>query len=120
MIEQALKEPQEWIIADQVYMELYRLLRNPCVLEKPLSAQEAHEYIDFIRNRSGLLHCGYESEFFPIMQKFFTDSSFPPTRTFDLQLAVTLKQNGVKTFYTRNCKDFEVFNWFIVKDPIQR
>ena len=29
MIESALAEPAEWIVADQVYFELYRLLRNP-------------------------------------------------------------------------------------------
>jgi hypothetical protein len=33
-------------------------------------------------------------------------------------LAVTLRRNGVDTFYTRNPADFDAFGWFTVIDPL--
>jgi hypothetical protein len=42
---------------------------------------------------------------------------FSASRTFDLVLAVTPRRNGVKTFYTRNVKDFADLGWFTVIDP---
>ena len=60
LIESALQEPHGWIIADQVYFELYRLLRNPAVLSAALSAADAARTIAWYRDRSGWLHCAYE------------------------------------------------------------
>ena len=36
-LEQIVKDPEDWMIADQVYLELYRALRNPKVMSHPLS-----------------------------------------------------------------------------------
>ncbi|MEW5816636.1 MAG: hypothetical protein AB1798_14740 [Spirochaetota bacterium] len=118
LIEQALDEPMEWIISDQVYIEFYRLLRNPLVLKKPLDAPGAYERINFFRNQSGFLHCGYETGCFQEMIPFLENKKFPASKTFDLLLAVTLKKNGVRTFYTRNVKNFRIFPWFSLSDPI--
>lgn len=41
LVRRALAEPSSWIVADQVWLELYRLLRNPSVLSAPLSATDA-------------------------------------------------------------------------------
>ncbi|HDQ15372.1 MAG TPA: hypothetical protein ENN41_11225 [Sediminispirochaeta sp.] len=56
----ALEEPLSWIIADQVWFELYRLLRNQVVLSRPLSAAEAVDTIQWYRYRSGWLSCAWE------------------------------------------------------------
>jgi predicted nucleic acid-binding protein len=46
LVESALSEPDRWIVADQVYLELYRLLRNPAVLATPLSSADAAQTIE--------------------------------------------------------------------------
>ena len=94
LVRRALAEPSSWIVADQVWFELYRLLRNPSVLSAPLSAADAAETIEWYRGRSGWL-------------------------TFDAVLAATLKAHGVRTLYTRNSRDFRTMGLFEVSDPIE-
>lgn len=57
-----LKEREGWIIADQVWFELYRLLRNPLVLKEPLDAGSAASAVAWYRERSGWLSCAWEPE----------------------------------------------------------
>lgn len=118
LVRQALDHPAEWIIADQVYFELYRLLRNPIVLEHPLSAAQAWQIVDFYRHQSGWMHCCYEASFMTEIAELLKRNEFPPRRTFDSVLAITLKKHGVDTFYTRNTRDFEAFQWFALIDPL--
>lgn len=112
-----MRNPEEWIISDQVFFELYGLMRNPAVLEKPLSAEQAYEIIDYYRNKVGWQHCSYKSDMWQDMASFMQKKRFSSKRIFDLQLAVTLKNNAVTTFYTRNTKDFNGFSWLKVIDP---
>lgn len=118
LVTKALGEPDQWIVADQVYFELYRLLRNPAVLSSPLSAKRAAEAIAWYRDQSGWLHCSYE----PIMMKRiyaeWSVSSFAGRNTFGLVLAVTLATNGVREFHTRNVDDFQSFGLFEIFNPI--
>ncbi len=114
-----LDSASSWIIADQVLMEYYKLIRNPVVLENPLSAPEAFERVDVIRNRYGCLHCSFESQHWSTVVEWLKRPGFPHTRVFDLVLAVTLRANGVESFYTRNVRDFEPFGFFEVIDPIE-
>ena len=57
LVRRALGEPESWIIADQVWFELYRLLRNTAVLARPLSGSQAAATVSWYRNKSGWLHC---------------------------------------------------------------
>ena len=52
LVNKALIEKDQWIVADQVFFELYRLLRNPVVLQKPLTASEAADTINWYREKS--------------------------------------------------------------------
>ncbi len=117
LIEKALSRPREWIIADQVWFELYRLLRNSTVLEKPLNAEQAAGAVDWYRNKSGWLRCAWEPDMMKSLDTLWKNPQFPPRRCFDAKLAVVLKENGVKEFHTRNVKDFEEFGFFEVIDP---
>lgn len=118
LVEDALAAPDTWIVADQVFFELYRLLRNPAVLANPLSAGEADHTISWYRSRSGWLHCSYEISMMGRISRYWNDPSFSPRNTFDLVLAITLAENGVRHFYTRNLGDFETFGVFDVRNPI--
>lgn len=98
--------PKDWIIADQVYLELYRALRSPKVMSFPMAAGEAASHVSLLRGGMGIMHCGYTTECWArLLQKLQTED-FPYRRTHDAVLAATLLAHGVKTFYTRNTKDF--------------
>ncbi len=118
LIYHALGEPESWIIADQVWFELYRLLRNPAVLPHPLGAEDAATTVYWYRNKSGWLHCAWETNMIGQLEGFWRNPSFPARRSFDLILAITLKNNGVKEFYTRNTKDFESYDFFTIVNPL--
>ena len=118
LTEFALEQPHEWIIADQVSFELYRLLRNPAVLSTPLSATDAARTITWYRERSGWLRCAYEPDMMSPIAREWESNSFPARRTIDLVLAVTLAANGVREFFTRNVDDFQSFELFAVQNPI--
>jgi predicted nucleic acid-binding protein len=61
-LQNVIVNPQNWIIADQVYLELYRALRSPRVMSHPLSAVEAAGHVSLLRDGMGVMHCGYNSE----------------------------------------------------------
>lgn len=118
LVERLVREADHWMLADQVLLEYYRLLRNPAVLAKPLGAAEALARVEFFRSVAGCLHCGYELSCWKDMQPWLGRDGFPARRTFDLMLAATLRANGVRTFYTRNARDFRDLAFFEVIDPV--
>lgn len=118
LVQVALKDSSSWIIADQVWFELYRLLRNPSVLKHPLSPEKATASIAWYRDRSGWLRCAWEPEIMATALPFFRDPDFPARRVFDLVLALTLLHNGVTEFATRNTRDFEAFGFATLVNPL--
>jgi predicted nucleic acid-binding protein len=113
----ALLCPHECVIAEQVYFELYRLLRNPAVLRTPFDARVAADLVRWYRERSGFGLVAWEPGFFEDLAAAWTAAEFPARRTFDAVLAVTLRRNGVTRLYTRNLRDFADCRFEAV-DPI--
>jgi len=117
-IDFALTRPDEWCLADQTLFELYRLLRNATVLQRPLSGSEAADLLLYYREKTGWHRCAWELPFMNELVPFIGRNDFRPRRFFDVVLAITLKRNGVKRLYTRNVKDFEGLDFFEVVNPI--
>lgn len=118
LINCALGERDCWIIADQIWFELYRLLRNPAVLASPLPAAVASEAVKWYRESSGWLQCSWEPDLMDDLYRIWDAEEFPARNCFDAKLALTLKHHGVTEFYTRNVKDFKPFVFFDVINPI--
>jgi toxin-antitoxin system PIN domain toxin len=118
LLEDARREPRRWVVAHQVWFELYRLVRNPAVLQKPLDAPRAAAAVNWYRERTGWLSCGFEPDMMGALEAIWSKKGFAGRNTFDAVLAVTLKCHGVKTLYTRNTKDFLPFGFFAVTDPV--
>ena len=117
--ERLMRERGTWLVADQTYFELYRLLRNPVVFRNPLTTAQATRTIEQIRDHSGAMHCAYDSKLWPKVMGLLR--RFPDRKgilVFDATLAVTLHGKRVKTFYTRNTSDFLEFGLFHVVDPV--
>lgn len=116
--ESMLYSPREWILSDQVLFEFYRALRNPKILEKPLSHTTAFKHIQFLREQSGVAHCAYEAGFWPTLTAGFSSGNPRSSHIFDRVLAVTLLKNGVKRFFTRNTRDFQEFGFQELRNPV--
>lgn len=116
--EAMLESPDKWMVCDQVLFEFCRALRNPRILERPLAHLAALEQIRFLREESGVLHCGYEGRHWEKVVTGMMDEGRGSAHIFDRVLAVTLLANGVRTFYTRNARDFAGFAFDAVLNPI--
>jgi predicted nucleic acid-binding protein len=118
LIESLIEGPQDWIVADQVLLETYRALRNPAVIQHPLSSADASALVNFYREEAGCRRCCYELAMWQPLQKYLGSARFDPRKTFDALLAVSLLGNAVDTFYTRNTKDFKQFGFQTLINPI--
>lgn len=118
LLQRVIEEPLGWIIADQVYLELYRALRNSKVISYPLSAKQAAKHISILRNQLGIMHCSYNSDCWDVVMRHLESDNFPYRRTHDAILAATLVSHGVKVFYTRNTKDFVDSEFQAVINPV--
>jgi toxin-antitoxin system PIN domain toxin len=116
--EAMLDRPHEWILSDQVLFEFYRGLRNPKILERPLNHQQAMKQIEFLRENSGVQHCAYETAFWGSFTQEFSKVQPKASHIFDQVLAVTLRQHGVETFYTRNTTDYSTAGFKFLVNPI--
>lgn len=117
LAEALLAEPQEWMLSDQVLFEYYRALRNPLILERPLSAGQAAKQVRFLREEAGCLHCAYSLDLWDSVSPHLSKESLRGIGVFDAILAVTLQANGITRFYTRNVSEFKRFGFFEVIDP---
>ncbi|MEI6322454.1 MAG: TA system VapC family ribonuclease toxin [bacterium] len=118
LLERAVAQADLWIIADQVFLELYKALRNPKVLSVPLTAPDAASHIRTLREELGVMHCCYTPECWTSLVTNLEKADFPYQRTHDAVLAATLIHHGVKTFYTRNTKDFQHVGFDQVINPV--
>ncbi len=116
--EAMLENSAQWIVCDQVLFEFYRALRNPRILERPLDHAAALHQIRFLREESGVLHCGYNTRFWGKIVLPMASSDRASSHIFDRILAVTLLGNGVTTFHTRNTRDFSKFPFKELVNPI--
>ena len=117
--ESLLRDRNQWIVADQMLFELYRLLRNPVVFKNPLGVSQATGLIERIRDGGAAMHCACDARLWPKVMDLLR--RFPDRKgvlVSDAALAVTLQSKGVKTFYTRNTRDFQAFGLFEVVDPV--
>ncbi len=92
-------------VCELVLVELYVLLRNPAVLQQPLSADQAAGVCQVYRqNRRWRL-----IENAPVMDqvwRFAGQPDFPLRRIFDARIALTLLHHGITELATANVKDF--------------
>jgi toxin-antitoxin system PIN domain toxin len=109
-------------VSEFTLAELYLLLRNPAVLEKPLSPEAATEVIQAYRN-----HPHWRIPGFPPSSRFVHDQlwsfaqspQFVRRRLFDVRTALALIACGVDEFATANLKDFEGLGFKKVWNPLE-
>ena len=116
VLQDLLKNPAEWIIADQVMFEYLRALSSPAVFAKPLKPTQAIEVVRSFRQSSGVLFCAYEQRLFNGILDHYGQGG--KKRLYDIVLSQTLLQAGVREFFTRNVKDFKGTGIETIVNPI--
>lgn len=107
----------EMAICELVLVELYLLLRNPAVVGKPLSAEDAARLCQALRAnpRWRLV------ENAPVMDAVWQHAGHTPfarRRIIDVRLALTLQHHGVTEFATANIGDFQNLGFLRVWNPL--
>ena len=118
---ESLQDREDVVISELILLELYSLLRNPAVLAKPLSANNAVDVCESFRQ-----HPLWQVVGFPPDSRRFHDTFWPRLRAkdfarrraFDWRAALTLLQQGVTEFATVNEKDFRGFGFAKVWNPL--
>jgi uncharacterized protein len=108
-------------LSEFVLTEFYLLLRNPAVLKKPLSAQDAVSVIQSYRQHPIWKTIGFPPTNREVHTDLWQQAATPGIarrRIYDTRTALCLRAFGVTEFATANVKDFEGFGFNKVWNPI--
>lgn len=112
---------EDVVVSELVLVELYTLLRNPAVVERPLNPLEAARVIAAYRSHPRWRLHGFPADSLSLHDSLWTTAGRPDfarRRIYDARLALTLVQQGVREFATVNVKDFESFGFRRVWCPL--
>ncbi len=108
---------EEFVICDLVLAELYVLLRNSKVVNKPLSAKNAQTYCRTLRSNPNWQVLEYTLGVMGFAWQSSSNFS-QATQIYDYRLGLVLKRHGVQEFATRNIKDFKSIGFNKLINPI--
>lgn len=117
----ALVNRDDVAISEFVLVELYNLLRNPAVIERPLQPAEAVGVIQSYRSHPTWRLLSFPDPAARIMEQLWKQATEPclaRRRIYDLRLALVLRSQGVTEFATGNKKDFETLGFRRVWNPL--
>ena len=108
-------------LSEFVLSEVYLHLRNPAVLEHPLSPPQAVAVIQSYRQHPRWRVLGFpphSRDIHAALWKAAATRDFPRRRIYDLRTALCLQAFGVTDFATANVKDFKHTGFARVWDPL--
>ena len=110
----------EFCICELALVELYILLRNPAVVERPLDSTRAVALCQAYRENPHWRIIDYPGGLMPKIWRFAAESGRGRRTIFDARLAFTLRHHGVTDFATRDLAHFQDFGFTRIWDPLQR
>ncbi len=108
---------QTFALCELVLVEVYTLLRNPAVCAKPLTAGQAVQKIDNLRQNPAWLTLDYPGPGLMTQVWQHARTSDSARRIYDIRLALTLRHYSVTHFATANEKHFGDFGFEKVWNP---
>lgn len=108
-------------LSEFVLTEFYLLLRNPAVLNNPLSAPEAVAVIQSYRQHPRWKVLGFPPTSRELHTELWQQAATPGIarrRIYDTRTALSLRAFGVTDFATANEKDFQGFGFSKVWNPV--
>ena len=109
------------VLSELVLVELYRLLRNPVINERPLAPKSAAEVIATYRRHPRWLLVALpvdQRRLHDRLWKLAAGPQFAYRRIYDARLALSLVQQGVTELATVNVKDFQDLGFRRVWNPL--
>ncbi len=116
--EQQATGQQRFLLCGLVLVELYMLLRNPVVLQKPRTAREAAAFCEALRTNPYWEIGDYEPDVAKPLWEWAAKTKARYRHIIDARLAFTLRHHGVTHFATANVKDFDGFGFERVWNPL--
>jgi len=117
----ALSQRDDVALSEFVLSEVYLHLRNPAVLDKPLSPAEAVEVIQSYRKHPRWQVVGFpprSRDIHAALWQHAAAAGFARRRIYDVRSALCLQAFGITEFATANVKDFERLGFVKVWNPI--
>ncbi len=105
------------VIAELVLVEFYLALRNPAIIDSPLSAKAASQECQIFR-RHPRWQLVENAEVMEEVWNMAAGRNFARRRIIDARLAKTLLAYGVTEFATANIRDFGMFGFARVWSPV--
>ncbi len=114
---ESIADNPEVVITELVMVEYYLALRNPAIVDPPLSAAAATRECHFFRRhpRWQLVENG---EVMEDVWKLAAQRNFARRRIVDARLAKTLLTYGVTDFATANIRDFQGLGFKRIWNPV--
>ena len=108
----------EVAISELVLMELYVLVRNPTIAARPLGPDQAVALIETLRTNPRWRLLDAPGGIMAATWRKAAEPGFGRRRIFDARIGVSLVQQGVREFATRNVGDFQGLGFARVFDPL--
>lgn len=105
-------------ISELILMELYALVRNPAVAERPLSPAKAVALIESLRTNPRWRLLDAPSGLMAEVWRRAAEPGYGRRRIFDARIGISLARQGVTDFATRNVHDFQDLGFARVFDPL--
>lgn len=114
---EGLADNPDVVIAELVLVEFYLALRNPAIVDAPLSAGAAARECQIFR-RHPRWQLVENAEVMGDVWDMAAGRTFARRRIIDARLAKTLLAYGVSDFATANIRDFDGFGFARVWSPV--
>lgn len=106
------------VLCELCLVELYGLLRNPAVVQRPLDGSAAVALIERLRHHPHWELVDYPGGLMNSIWPAAGQDAFARRRICDARLALTLRHHGIAEFATTNVKDFDGFGFTRVWNPL--
>lgn len=116
-----IQRDEDVAISEFILAEFYGLLRNPAVLEHPLSGEEAIEVIQAYRRHPRWRLIGFPADSRSLHDDLWEHArgkAFAFRRLYDARSALSMIAQGVTEFATSNTKDFKDLGFSKVWNPL--
>ncbi len=118
---ESLEDRTDVAISEFVLLELYILLRNPAVLQRPFASPVAAGICEAFRQHPRWQLIGFTPDsriLHDRLWKYLREQNFARRRIFDLRMALSMLENGITELATENTKDFEGLGFRRVWNPL--
>ncbi|MEK7994926.1 MAG: TA system VapC family ribonuclease toxin [Planctomycetota bacterium] len=118
LLEQCRSQTTPWYVTWGIVYEFLRVATHPRVLNRPFSASQAWLFLDALFASPSLRVLAETDRHRHVAAEVFADvPGISGNLVFDAHTAILMRENGIKTIYTRDT-DFNRFPFLDTVDPI--